>query len=180
MLHFAPGPRLVLAMAAMVVSFGGWLELGPGGQTHTPSSLNPQEVLIELVKPETGARLIAFSRPPTKAHLAAFTGCFLLSGEDVFPTTWKLNIFAKGECRLEPLSGRARLALGQKIDINTATVRDLTLIPRLGLRTAERVVEERARQGSFTAVRDLMTVSGIGAKSVEGLEAWLTVDEPAP
>ncbi len=52
------------------------------------------------------------------------------------------------------------------IDINSATEKQLTLLPGVGPRTAERIIEARP----FKSVQELRKVKGIGAKKFEGLE----------
>jgi competence protein ComEA len=56
---------------------------------------------------------------------------------------------------------------GAKVNINTASVEDLTRLDQIGTRTAERIVEYRTANGPFKAPEDLMKVKGIGPKIFE-------------
>ncbi len=65
-----------------------------------------------------------------------------------------------------------KLASGQQIDINTATVAELQGLPAIGPKLAERIVEAR-NQKPFASIEDLRRVSGIGAKTIEKLRPHL-------
>ena len=61
------------------------------------------------------------------------------------------------------------------IDINTASVEELTQLPRVGEVTAERIVAWREENGPFTKKEDLMNVDGIGERTYELIEPHVTV-----
>lgn len=48
-----------------------------------------------------------------------------------------------------------------KVNINTATVDQLTTLPGVGPKLAARIVEYRQKSGSFRATQDLMNVKSI-------------------
>lgn len=62
-----------------------------------------------------------------------------------------------------------------KVNINTATVQELQLLPRVGPSLAQRVVDFRTANGPFKAAEELMRVKGIGEKSFALLEPYVTV-----
>jgi competence protein ComEA len=64
---------------------------------------------------------------------------------------------------------------GQKININTASVDELTQLPGIGPKTAQRIVEWRKDNGKFQKVDDLMAVKGIGEKKLARLKPLVTV-----
>ena len=66
-----------------------------------------------------------------------------------------------------------------KVNINTATVEQLTTLPGVGPKLAARIVEYRQKSGSFRSTQDLMNVKGIGEKNFAKIESWLSVGEPA-
>ncbi len=68
----------------------------------------------------------------------------------------------------------ARAAEG-KVNINTATVEQLQLLPRIGPAVAQRIVEHRKANGQFASAEDLMLVRGIGERSFESLKPYLAV-----
>lgn len=63
------------------------------------------------------------------------------------------------------------------ININTATVDQLTFLPGIGESKAERIVAFRAKHAFKRAV-ELARVKGIGLKSVRKLRPWIRVDGP--
>lgn len=62
------------------------------------------------------------------------------------------------------------------ININTADVAQLSLLPRIGEKAAQRIVDYRKEHGAFKKTTDLMQVKGVGEKSFEVLRPYLTVD----
>ena len=56
------------------------------------------------------------------------------------------------------------------VSINTATADELDTLPGVGPSTAEAIVEDREQNGPFSALEDLMRVSGIGEKKFENMK----------
>lgn len=61
------------------------------------------------------------------------------------------------------------------IDINSASVEELTELPRVGKATAAKIVAWREENGPFTNARELLNVEGIGEKTFEQIEPHVTV-----
>jgi len=74
-------------------------------------------------------------------------------------------------------SGRAtkKAALTGKINLNTATVQDLTKLPRIGEKVAQRIVEYRTKHGGFKKTEELMNVKGIGEKTFDKMREHLSI-----
>jgi competence ComEA-like helix-hairpin-helix protein len=66
---------------------------------------------------------------------------------------------------------------GQRLDVNRASVDELTLIPGIGPKLAARIVEARSRRGRFERLEDLRTVRGLGPKVWLRVEPFVRVDE---
>ena len=64
-----------------------------------------------------------------------------------------------------------------KVNLNTAKIRQLTLLPRIGRATAKRIVAYRASK-PFQAIRDLMHVKGIGKATFLKAKPHLSVRGP--
>jgi competence protein ComEA len=64
-----------------------------------------------------------------------------------------------------------------KVNINTASVEQLTALPGVGPKLAARIVEYRQKAGTFRSTQELMNVQGIGEKNFAKIEAWLSVGE---
>lgn len=56
------------------------------------------------------------------------------------------------------------------ININTATAKELTDLPGIGPKLAERIIAWRTEHGPFTETAQIMEVSGIGEKTFEALK----------
>lgn len=65
----------------------------------------------------------------------------------------------------------------EPIDINTATVEQLTELPRIGEVTATRIVEWREENGLFSSTEELMNVQGIGERVYERIRPYVTVEK---
>ena len=63
----------------------------------------------------------------------------------------------------------------RRININTASAKDLEALPNIGPARASQIVEYREGKGFFTSVDDLAQVPGIGLKTVEALRDMVTI-----
>jgi competence ComEA-like helix-hairpin-helix protein len=68
-------------------------------------------------------------------------------------------------------------ALEGVVNINTATVPELTLLPGVGKAKAEQIVQQRQTK-PFTAVEDLKNIPGLGAKRIEAMRSHVTLQGP--
>ena len=66
-------------------------------------------------------------------------------------------------------------AVTGKLNLNTATVDQLMLLPGVGPSKAERVVAWRGKHGPFKRIADLRKVKGFGYKTLKKLEANLDI-----
>ncbi len=62
------------------------------------------------------------------------------------------------------------------VNINTADASQLSLLPRVGAKAAERIIAYRGEHGPFKKASDLMQVKGIGAKTFERMSQYVSVD----
>ncbi len=54
-----------------------------------------------------------------------------------------------------------------KININTATAKELTQLKKVGKKYAQNIIDYREKNGEFKSPQDIMQVKGIGAKIFE-------------
>ncbi len=66
------------------------------------------------------------------------------------------------------------LAADEIVNINAADESQLALLPRVGPALAARITEFREANGKFQQVEDLMLVRGIGEKTLELLEPFVS------
>ncbi|MBZ0113230.1 MAG: helix-hairpin-helix domain-containing protein [Thermoanaerobaculia bacterium] len=62
------------------------------------------------------------------------------------------------------------------VNVNQASVDQLTLLPRIGPAVAARIVEHREANGPFAGKEELMLVRGIGERTYENLEPFITLE----
>ncbi len=55
----------------------------------------------------------------------------------------------------------------KKVNINQASVEEITLLKNIGPKYAERIIQYRQTNGPFKSPEDLMKVKGIGPKTLE-------------
>lgn len=68
------------------------------------------------------------------------------------------------------------LEAARQVDVNAADVAELERLPGVGPALAARIVEERERHGPFHSAEDLTRVRGIGPKTRQALEAYVTTE----
>src|SRR5437868_2386992 len=61
------------------------------------------------------------------------------------------------------------------VNINTATPKELTMLPGVGKAKAEQIVQYRQAK-PFGSVDDLKSIPGLGAKRIEAMRANVVVD----
>ncbi len=79
----------------------------------------------------------------------------------------------------KPATSKKSDELKGRIDVNRASAEELQRLPRVGPKLAERIIEARQKT-PFKKIDDLRHVSGIGAKTLDGLRPFVTVGEAEP
>jgi competence protein ComEA len=74
---------------------------------------------------------------------------------------------------LASLSALAAAETQPVVNINTADAKQLSLLPRVGLALAERIVDYRKQNGPFKSTDELMLVRGVGEKLYAQLKPYL-------
>jgi competence ComEA-like helix-hairpin-helix protein len=65
----------------------------------------------------------------------------------------------------------------QKININTASIKQLRKLPGIGSTLAKRIVEFRTKSSLFSSHKELLKVKGIGKRKLEKLLPHITFEE---
>lgn len=63
-----------------------------------------------------------------------------------------------------------------KVNINTATIKELMSLKGIGKKKAESIVEHREKIGSFTTIDDLKGVKGLGDKIFNKIKDQIAVE----
>ena len=63
-----------------------------------------------------------------------------------------------------------------KVNINTATAEQLSMLPRVGSVVAQRIVEFREKNGKFKKEEDLLLVSGIGDRTFDLIAPYVSLN----
>ena len=120
-------------------------------------------VLHEAWVPQASFLRLGFS-----AHHAANTGCKL---------TRRVPLL----CAAVLLIGALTPALAQRkppiapLDLNAATLEQLTALPGVGPATAKAIVDFRQKSGPFRRVEDLLAIRGITDRRLKELRPYITV-----
>ncbi|PKR81608.1 hypothetical protein CW751_03535 [Brumimicrobium salinarum] len=63
------------------------------------------------------------------------------------------------------------------LDINKATKKELTMIPSIGPKTAQSIIDYKVTNGSFKHLDELLEIRGIGPATLEKLKKYLTIEK---
>ncbi|MFI5236673.1 MAG: ComEA family DNA-binding protein [Ignavibacteriales bacterium] len=64
----------------------------------------------------------------------------------------------------------------KSININTAGIKELTMLPGIGEKTAEKIIMLRTERGKFKKIEEIMDVKGIGEAKFSNIKKYLYVD----
>ncbi len=86
------------------------------------------------------------------------------------PGTGRAETLADGCCE-----GQQEADSFLRLDLNRATLDELVALPGIGPRRAEAIVKLRQERGQFDRIDDLLSVRGIGEKTLELIEPYVYV-----
>ena len=64
------------------------------------------------------------------------------------------------------------------VNLNAASAEQIALLPRVGIKAAQRIVEYRKANGNFKRIEDVMEVKGVGEKLFGSLRPHLSISGP--
>ena len=110
----------------------------------------------------------------TAGFVLLTVGWFLASGSEGEPyqVVVQHQEPAPSSSLQEPEGWPESLLEGERIDLNTASVYDLCRLPGIGEKRAQAIAAWREEHGPFQTVDELVQVSGIGPKILEGLREY--------
>ena len=68
------------------------------------------------------------------------------------------------------------LLAGEKINLNTATLEELTILKRIGPKYAQRIIDYREAHGPFEKIEDIMKVKGVGQKTFNANKEVIAIE----
>lgn len=69
---------------------------------------------------------------------------------------------------------------GERVDLNTADVTEITRLPRVGPALAQRIVDWREKHGLFASIAALDSVPGVGPKLLDALRPHISFSGIVP
>lgn len=109
--------------------------------------------------------------------------CAVLSGAVLCVLICYACTFRRAEPDAYPLRGAYATTApltdaekAQRINLNAATMEDLTTLPGIGPKTAQAILDMRAQLGSFRYIEELLHVRGIGQKTLLAIYDLIYVD----
>ena len=63
------------------------------------------------------------------------------------------------------------------LDLNTASIGELELVPKIGNITAQRIVQYREVLGAYTALEQLMEIKGIGEQTFASISPYVYIPQ---
>ena len=90
-------------------------------------------------------------------------------------TTHPALAYMNTEQQAEQTPEAPGLLEGERIDLNTATLSDLTRLPGIGEKKGQAILDKRTELGGFQSVDQLLEVRGIGEGILARISPYVTV-----
>lgn len=69
---------------------------------------------------------------------------------------------------------------GDKININTANLETLCLLPGIGETIGQRIIDRRDANGNFSSADELIEIEGIGENTLDEIRTYISLEDDAP
>lgn len=86
-------------------------------------------------------------------------------------------VIADTEVNIPGVDDNKEIKVIPAVNINTADTDTLMLIPGIGSVTAQKIVDYRKINGSFTDIAEIKRVDGIGDKTFESIKSYIITEE---
>ncbi len=101
---------------------------------------------------------------------AVLLGCIIYSPKIITPS------FSYASTENEVIYENSEDDSDFPIGINTATSEELQLIPNIGPSTAKLIIEYREEYGNIVSFSELLSINGIGEKTISVLEEYCIIN----
>lgn len=91
-------------------------------------------------------------------------------------TRWRERQEAATPAPAQTAAWDAALRHAREVDVNTAGIAELERLPQVGPALAQRIVADRVAHGPFRTPQDLTRVPGLGPKTYDAVEPYVTVE----
>ncbi|MBN1352576.1 helix-hairpin-helix domain-containing protein [candidate division KSB1 bacterium] len=151
--------RIVILFLAISIVIGSGLKLykrlRPETDAEKQASLAYRAELIQKFKEKT-------------AHADSLRKCVSDSAQE---------IAARKPLKSDARKARLEKALkGKKININSAAIEELEILPAIGPVRANEIIKYRNQVGRFKKPKDILAVKGIGHKTFKKIEPYISVE----
>ncbi len=101
---------------------------------------------------------------------------YILSKEESAGLSLKERVEGEETVQGGSMTGEAGTAGTEMVNLNTATVEQLTTLPGIGESRAESIIAYRKKVGRFLDIEEIMNISGIGEAMFEKIKDRITVE----
>lgn len=184
-MHLSQGQRLgALTVLIFSLALYGGVQLNAGRQVRESSlpwgDQGPATAAVEVRDDRGSTGIYFFPEGTALPEILKAAGVEERAGKeggavpaaDGFTVTVSAN---KEGLEIGDLPAVRRIALGLKIDLNSAAAEELALVPGIGERLSAQIVELRRERGRFEDLADLAAVPGLKGYRLDELKKYLTV-----
>lgn len=186
---FSPSQSVSLTLLALIIlSLYGWDDHDQNQQAAKSAQLVPEYVFVQVSGKVRSPGIYSFDQTVNVSQAVARAGGLIppLRPSDQLawatqPTEDSSRILITADptgvarFRLGWMAVPTRMALGVPVDINTASVAELSRVPGISYKSAEAIVALRVRRGGFSQLENLREVKGIGPATITRLRQYLKV-----
>jgi competence protein ComEA len=179
---------VVLLVSFVLLSVYGWSHHGQHGRSRKYPQPSTKYVFVQVAGKVKNPGIYCFDRAVTVAQAVARAGGPLSPLNCSDQLAWakvqiedgkRIQIIAEPSgatsFKLGWMVVPIRLALGVPLDINQASLTELSQVPGINDKLADEIVALRVRRRGFTTLENLCEVKGIGPATVRRLKPYLTL-----